>query len=280
MNEITPSSPAARPTVEGERLVPNYPELLRLDGRAMIVVGAGQGMGRQTAHALASVGAQVICVDLKDDLAAQVAAEVGGIACVADATTAAGVDEIAKVAAGAGAPLHGLVDIIGMARWARIQNISDADFQWAIDVNYTHAFRLTRKFGPILAELGGGSLVFVASISGTSSAPYHAVYGSAKAGLLSLVRTAAVEFGPTGVRVNAVSPGTTATPRMIANRRRSDAGESRPVEPLGRVGRTADIAAAALFLTSPLAAHITGQNLTVDGGAMCLYPVPLADPDN
>jgi NAD(P)-dependent dehydrogenase (short-subunit alcohol dehydrogenase family) len=280
MTEIAQGDAAsAADALASERDVPSYPDLLRLDGRTVVVIGAGQGMGRQTAHALSSVGATVVCVDVKPDLASAVAGEIGGLACVADATTAAGMDAIAEAARGTGTPLHGLVDIIGMARWARIQNISDEDYDWAIDVNYKHAFLVVRTFAPMLGDLGGGSLVFIASISGSSSAPYHAVYGSAKAGLLSLVRTAAVEFGPRGVRVNAVSPGTTATPRVLANGQRSQDGTSpRAIEPLGHVGRTADIAAAALFMTSPLAGHITGQNLTVDGGAMCVYPIPLTDP--
>src|SRR4051812_36016818 len=126
-----------------ERAVPAYPDLLRLDGRTVVVVGAGQGMGRQSAHALHSVGATVVCVDLRSDLAEDVAAEVDGLPCVADATTNEGIDAIADAALGVGS-FHGVVDIVGAARWARIQNISDEDYQWALDVNYKHTFLLVR----------------------------------------------------------------------------------------------------------------------------------------
>jgi NAD(P)-dependent dehydrogenase (short-subunit alcohol dehydrogenase family) len=254
--------------------VPDYLGRLRLDGRAIAVLGAGQGIGRQVAHAVTAAGALAICVDVLADLAAEVAEEVGGRPCVADLRTPEGMESVLEAARGTGVPLRGAIDIVGQARWAGLTDISDEDYRWALGVNLDHAFLALRHLGGHLVEQGdGGALVFVASISGTSSAPFHAAYGAAKAGLLSLVRTAAVELGPAGVRVNAVSPGTTETPRMLSRRTGT---EPPPPEPLGKHARPADIAGAALFLVGDLAGHVTGQNLIVDGGVTCRYPIDLS----
>ena len=107
-------------------------------------------------------------------------------------------------------------------------------------------------------------------MSGTTSAPRHAAYGAAKAGLVSLVRSAARELGPFGIRVNAVAPGAVLTPRLAASM--GDGGPTSDVIPLGRVALPADIAAALLFLVSDLAAYITGQTLGVDGGVTANFP--------
>jgi hypothetical protein len=120
-------------------------------------------------------------------------------------------------------------------------------------------------------------MVFVASVSGITSAPRHSAYGAAKAGLMSLVRTGAVELGPSGIRVNAVAPGVVWTPRVSAFL--GDEGHQRNVvnTPLRRVAQPADIAAALLFFASDLAAYVTGQTLTVDGGVGAKFPYPMAD---
>lgn len=249
-----------------------YERLSRLDGLGMVVIGAGQGIGRQAAHACRTAGADVVCVDVDAERAHLVAEQVSGVPVVADVTESAGAGQVAKVAAAELGRPWGVIDVVGQARWASLVDITDEDFEWALSMNARHAFFLAREFGRLLGKLGGGSLVFVGSISGTSSAPSHAAYGMAKAGLLSLVRTAAVELGPAGVRVNAVSPGTTATPRFLSSG--GNAVDRAGIEPLGKVGTPADIAGAALFLSSPLAGHITGQNLIVDGGVTCKFPVP------
>jgi NAD(P)-dependent dehydrogenase (short-subunit alcohol dehydrogenase family) len=116
--------------------------------------------------------------------------------------------------------------------------------------------------------------VFVASVSGLTSAPLHAAYGAAKAGLMSLVRSAAVELGPRGVRVNAVAPGAVWTPRVAGLL--GEEGRRRNTEnaPLGRMAEPADIASALLFLASPLSSYVTGQTLVVDGGVTVKFPYP------
>lgn len=121
---------------------------------------------------------------------------------------------------------------------------------------------------------GGGPLVFVASVSGLTAAPRHAAYGAAKAALMALVRSAAVEPGPSGVRVNAVAPGVVWTPRDAALLGTEGRRRNAENAPLGRVAETADIAAALYFPASPPSSYVTGQTLVVDGGVGVKFPYP------
>jgi len=257
--------------------VPAYPDLLRLDGRRVLVIGAGQGIGRQTAHALASVGAQVGCVDLERERAERVATEVGGFAWHGDATKREDSARMFEDAVSSMGGLDGVVDIIGMARYASLVDLGDDDWDWHFDIVLRHAYLAMQLGGRILAARGAGAMVFVASVSGLTSAPRHAAYGAAKAGLMSLVRTGAVELGHQGVRVNAVAPGVVWTPRVSEflgeeGRLRNEANT-----PLGRIAQPADIAAAILFLMSDLASYVNGQTLVVDGGVSAKFPYPMAE---
>jgi NAD(P)-dependent dehydrogenase (short-subunit alcohol dehydrogenase family) len=237
------------------------------------VVGAGQGMGRQTAHAARSVGARVLCVDVDPQLAAEIAAEVDGTSCVADAQTRQGVEQIVAQALADMGRIDGVVDIVGMARWAPLLETSDEVWDWTFDRVLRHVFLLAQLVGQVMTRDQKGAMVFIASVSGMSSAPMHAPYGAAKAGVMSLVRTAAAELGPYGVRANAISPGSIDTPRLARQRAESGITEVPPaVEPLGHIGQPRDIASTALFLLSDLSRHITGQTLVVDGGSSVLFP--------
>ncbi|HET6509949.1 MAG TPA: SDR family oxidoreductase [Baekduia sp.] len=256
--------------------VPDYAAMGRLDGRGVLVAGAGAGIGRQTAHALAAVGARVGCVDLTPALAAGVADEVGGVALVGDI---ADEDDLARLLAQARAalgPITGIVDIVGGARFVDIIDSTLADWEQSQHVNLRHALLLARLGSAAMAADGGGSLVYISSYDGMSGSAHHAFYGMAKAALLSLVRSAAVEQGELGVRVNAVSPGIVWTPRMGAV-----IGDDYPrwagLGPLGRTALPSDVAAAALFLISDLSAYVTGQNLLLDGGVDVVSPYPIGD---
>lgn len=257
--------------------IPDYPAQLRLDGKRFVVIGAGQGIGRQTAHALASVGARTFCIDVEADLAREVAAEVGGVAGVGDATQRADAERLFQEAAAALGGIDGVVDIIGMSHYDALVDITDEEWDWHFDIVLRHAFLAVQIGGRVLAASGGGVLVFVASVSGFTSAPRHGAYGAAKAGLMSLVRTAAVELGPSGVRVNAVAPGVVWTPRISVylgeeGRARNDANT-----PLRRVAQPSDIAAGILFLASDLSSFVTGQTLVIDGGVGAKFPYPMAE---
>ncbi|MBO1330943.1 SDR family NAD(P)-dependent oxidoreductase [Streptomyces sp. VRA16 Mangrove soil] len=254
--------------------VPDYPALHRLDGRTYVVLGAGNGIGRQTAHALAASGARVLCVDLDKERADAVAAQVDGVPYVADVTRRDDVRELFAHARRESGPLHGVVDIVGMARYAGLDELDDDGWSWHFDLVLRHAWLAVQYGGAAVAEAGGGPLVFVASVSGLTAAPLHGAYGAAKAGLMSLVRTAAVEYGPRGVRVNAVAPGVVWTPRVAGMIGEEGRARNAANAPLGRVAQPADIAGALLFLASPLSSYVTGQTLVVDGGAGVKFPYP------
>ncbi|HEY6762963.1 MAG TPA: SDR family oxidoreductase [Baekduia sp.] len=256
--------------------VPDYAAMGRLDGRGVLVAGAGAGIGRQTAHALAAVGARVGCIDLTEELAAGVAAEVGGAALVGDITDEAELTRILASAREQVGPVNGIVDIVGGARFVNIMDSTLADWEQSQHINLRHALLLARLGSRLMADDGGGSLVYISSYDGMSGSAHHAFYGMAKAALLSLVRSAAVEQGELGVRVNAISPGIVWTPRMGGV-----IGDDYPhwagLGPLGRTALPSDVAAAALFLVSDLSAYVTGQNLLLDGGVDVVSPYPIGD---
>lgn len=246
--------------------VPEYAQLLRLDDRGFVVAGAGRGMGRQSAHALAQQGARVVCVDIVGERAEDVAAEVKGVPVVADVRSEEDVVRVMATSRHELGSFDGIVDVVGMARWANVTEMPGEDWDWTLDMCLRHAFNLCKHGGRALAEAGGGSMVFVTSVDGWLSAPFHAAYGAAKAGLMSLVRTAAIELRASEVRVNAIAPGTTATPRILGGRRAEDVATGS----LLGMGRTSDIASAVLFLSSDLSRHINGVVLPVDAGDSAL----------
>jgi NAD(P)-dependent dehydrogenase (short-subunit alcohol dehydrogenase family) len=123
-----------------------------------------------------------------------------------------------------------------------------------------------------MVATGGGTMVFIASVSGLSGAPMHAAYGAAKAGLMAYLQTLAVELGPSGVRANAIAPGVILTPRMDAIYTDEQRAANNAVVPLGRMGLPSDIAGAALFLTSDLSSFVSGRTLVVDGAVDAKFP--------
>jgi len=262
-------------TTADDSEVPPYDQMLRLDGRGIVVLGAGQGIGRQAAHALSRNGARVVCVDLEEDRAGEVAEEVAGIAWSGDVTRRDDVRRLGEDAEAALGRIDGLVDIVGIARWAEALEITDEDWDWAFDMVVRHAFLASQELGRRMVAGGGGTMAFVASVSGITGAPMHAAYGAAKASLMAWVRSLAVELGPKGVRANAVAPGAVWTPRIAAMQ--GPDGQTRSAEnaPLRRVALPADIAAALLFLTSDLSSYVNGQTLVVDGGVSAKFPYGL-----
>src|SRR5262245_8192532 len=221
--------------------VPDYPALLRLDGRGFVVVGAGQGIGRQTAHALAAAGARVVCADVERDRAATVATEVGGTPWAGDVRARDAVERLIADAGRALGRLDGVVDIVGEARFGPFLDCSDEDWEWSFQMVLRHAYLVAQLAARAMADRRG-VMVFVASVSGLTSAPRHAAYGAAKAGLMSLVRTVAVELGPAGVRVNAVAPGAVWTPRVAALLGEDGKMRNAANAPLRRIGLPADVA--------------------------------------
>jgi NAD(P)-dependent dehydrogenase (short-subunit alcohol dehydrogenase family) len=256
--------------------VPDYLAALRLDGRGMLVFGAGQGIGRQAAHALRQAGAHVVCIDKNEAAARQVADEVHGIAITADITRRDSVETCFETALGM-LPngIGGIIDIVGEARLVKLADATDATWDSQFDIVLRHAFLVAQLGSKILKRGCGGTITFVGSISGRRLLSKQVLYGAAKAALHHLVRCTAVELGGDHVRVNAVAPGFVRTPRL---EERIDPETWAKIErsiPVGRAAQPHEIARALLFLTSDLACYVTGQVIGMDGGLASATPLPV-----
>lgn len=254
---------------------------LELDGRAALLAGAGAGIGRACGRALVEAGARVACADVDASAAEQLAAELvaeGGdaFAIEADLRNRAEVERAVATTAERFDGVDVLVDVIGEARWNRVLELTDADWDESFDLVLRHAFLLAQLAGRRMRDQGrGGAIVMVSSVSGLHAAPLHAAYGAAKAGMIALVQTLAVELAAFGIRVNAVAPGSVRTPRVLAMLTPERQRESGKSIPLGRMAEPDDIASAVTFLASSLAGYVTGQTLVVDGGATAQFPLSL-----
>jgi NAD(P)-dependent dehydrogenase (short-subunit alcohol dehydrogenase family) len=244
----------------------DYLSLLSLKGRGFVVLGAGQGIGEQSAHALAQAGAKLLCVDSDAGRAEAISRAVDAHACVADVTKRNDVARIFKEARAALGAVHGVVDIVGVARLKALADFSDEEWDWQFSIILRHAF-LTLQYGAAaIAEAGGGTLTFVGSLAGTRSVRKQVAYGTAKAALHHLVRGAAQELASQHIRVNAIAPGFIRTPRLEQLLSSEQWHEIEGHIPLGNAARPAEIAGPILFLASDLSSHVTGQILAVDGG--------------
>jgi NAD(P)-dependent dehydrogenase (short-subunit alcohol dehydrogenase family) len=246
--------------------VPHFAGQLRLSGRVFVVLGAGNGIGRQVAHALAQAGAKVGCVDRDPDLAKHVAHEIGGHPLTGDIMRRHEVARLFGEAREAIGAVSGLIDIVGMPHLGPLADLDDARWASQFDLVLNHAFLAMQIGGAAIAETGGGSMVFVASMAGLVSLPGQAAYGAAKAALIQLVATMGSELGPVRVRVNAVAPGFVRTPRLNTMLNESQWEALGKQIPLGAAASSSEIAGPILFLASDLASHVTGQTLLVDGG--------------
>lgn len=245
--------------------------LLGLKGRAALVMGGGRGIGESCAMTLARAGCDVAVADLSSERAKmaafQIAALGGGsmpIAC--DAMDEADLEALPARIAAEWPTVDILVNVIGAAGWSPLSEMPSDMWDREQRINLKHVFILGRAFANSLRQRRrGGSIVCISSLSGLQSAPGHAAYGVAKAGMINLVKTMAVEWAQDGIRVNAVAPGTIATPRRPDTPERV-AQVSGSNIPFKRRGTPEEVASAVLFFASDLASYVTGQTLAVDGG--------------
>ncbi|NKX55889.1 SDR family NAD(P)-dependent oxidoreductase [Arthrobacter mobilis] len=234
------------------------------------VVGAGQGMGLEAARAVRSAGASVVCLDRDLGLAEAAAKEVAGSAVQVDVTDRAGVQ---AAFAGLG-ELQAVVDVVGAAAWHPVLETPNEVLDEQFALNYRQAVYVLEAAAPQMKASGGGAFAFVSSASGVAGAQRHSAYGAAKAALMSLVRSAAVELATDNIRVNSVAPGVIMTPRTQAGLFNDGDFVARQAAnvPLGRFGEAAEIASVLAFLISDASSYLTGQNILVDGGVGAKFP--------
>ena len=243
----------------------------RLTGKTAFVTAAAQGIGRATALAFAAEGAQVIATDLNEAKLAEIAGPRTRTHRL-DATDPAGIAAAARAA--------GRVDVLfncaGFVHQGSILQATEEEWDFAFTLNVRSMFRTIRAFLPAMLAEGGGSVINVASAaSSIKGAPNRFIYGTTKAAVIGLTKSVAADTVASGVRCNAICPGTIQTPslddRIAANAAAAGGmAQARTAfvarQAMGRLGAPEEIAAMAVYLASDDSRFLTGQALVIDGG--------------
>jgi 2-keto-3-deoxy-L-fuconate dehydrogenase len=239
----------------------------RLSGKTAVITAAAQGIGRATALAFASEGASVWATDVNDQALQALAKDEPRVR-----TSRLDVRDpqaIAALAAQLGA-IDVLFNCAGYVHNGSILECTEADWDFAFDLNVKAMYRMCRAFLPAMLEAGRGSIINMSSVaSSVTSAPNRFAYGATKAAVIGLTKSIAKDFVARGIRCNALCPGTVQTPSLDDRMAAAGAGGRDAFvarQPMGRLGRPEEIAALALYLASDESAFTTGQIHVIDGG--------------
>ena len=251
-------------------------------GRVAVVTAGGSGIGAATARSFAEQGAAVVVADLSGRRAESVATDIAGRGgrvqwLKMDAAEPEGVQAAIARAVETYRRLDVMVNNAGLAEVAPLEEISLESWNRVLAVTLTSAFLGMKYCLPVMRRQGAGAIVNTASISGTAGDHGLSSYNAAKAGVINLTRSAAIENARHGIRINCVCPGTidTRAPLLLGGDRADEVRRAQAgVTPLGRMGRAEEIAAAILFLASDEASFVTGAALVADGGLVAHTGLP------
>jgi len=258
-------------------------DLFSVKGQVVLVSGASRGIGRGLAEAFASRGATVVITGRERDTLEKTAKEIcppGGTvkAAVCDVADAKAIDALVAGVVKDFGSIDTLLNVAGVNRRMKAEKLTEADYDFIVDINLKGPFLLSLSVGKTQLERKKGNQINITSLN--NDRPLRGVmpYAVSKSGLQQMTRALAMEWGSRGIRVNAIAPGfilTDLTNKLWAQPVMKDWAMANT--PLQRLGVPADLAGAALFLASDAAAFMTGQMLYVDGGVSCgnAWPIPL-----
>ena len=243
------------------------PSSVLLTDSVAVVTGGGAGIGRGIARGLAAFGSAVAVWERDPDTAASAGDEVGGLGLTVDVRDSDEVDAALARTLDALGPVAVLVNNAGGVFRSDLLDTSENGWDALYRANLRSVLLCTQRVArSMVAQGAGGSIVNVTSIEGVRAAPGYAAYAAAKAGVISLTRSAALELAPHGIRVNALAPDITWTEGMVAVAPDGAEEQFGRIVPMGRAGHVDEMAGAAVFLAGGLSSYITGQTLHVDGG--------------
>lgn len=246
--------------------------------KVAIVTGAGQGIGLEICRQLVAAGARVVLNDQDESLAKNGAASIdpAGNSCIAVGGDCADTSLITALVQTA-VDRYGKLDIVvanaGITLFGDFFTYTPEAFQRVMQVNLAGTFFLAQAAAnQMVRQGGGGSMLFMSSVTGHQAHKNLAAYGMSKAAIQMLARNLVVELSPHGINVNSIAPGATLTERTLGDPEYEATWQR--ITPMGRAATVQDIGQAALFLVSDGARHITGQTLVIDGGWSCVSPSP------